>query len=56
MNNIIFALMEYFEKGKGKYMMHPKTCQLLESMLRHLAEHGEEATNEYIRREILKNK
>ncbi|MBR5636413.1 MAG: catalase [Pseudobutyrivibrio sp.] len=50
------SALEYYEKGKGKYMMHANTSKLLEKMLRYLAEHGEEATNEYIRREILKNK
>lgn len=50
------SALAYYEKGKGKYMMHPKTAALLSDMLTHLAEHGEEATNDYIRREILKNK
>lgn len=46
----------YFNKGKGKYLMHKNTEALLEDMLKHLAEHGEKATNEYIRKEILHNK
>ena len=50
------SALEYYEKGKGKYMMHENTAKLLESLLTYLAEHGEAATNDYIRREILKNK
>ncbi|SFN47624.1 hypothetical protein SAMN04487831_101342 [Pseudobutyrivibrio sp. UC1225] len=50
------SALEYYEKGKGKYMMHANTAKLLENMLTYLAEHGEAATNDYIRREILKNK
>lgn len=50
------SALEYYEKGKGKYMMHPETEALLEDMLTHLARHGEADTNEYIRREILHNK
>ena len=50
------SALEYYNKGKGKYMMHPNTARLLEDMLTHLAEHGEAATNEYIRTKILKNK
>ena len=33
--------------------MHPDTEALLVEMLEYLAENGEEATNDYIRREIL---
>ncbi len=50
------SALEYFEKGKGRYMMHANTAALLEKLLKHLAEYGEEATNDYIRREILRNK
>ncbi|WP_174819748.1 DUF5662 family protein [Pseudobutyrivibrio xylanivorans] len=50
------SALKYFEHGKAKYMMNENTKKLLEDMLTHLAEHGEEATNDYIRREILKNK
>ena len=50
------SALEYYLAGKHKYMMHPDTERLLEDMLTHLAEYGEQATNEYIRREILKNK
>ncbi len=50
------SALEYYQKGKAKYMMHPNTAKLLEDMLNHLAKYGEAATNDYIRREILKNK
>lgn len=46
----------YYNKGKGKYLMHEKTAALLEDMLQHLADYGEEKTNEYIRKNILCNK
>lgn len=45
--------VEYFQKGKKRYMMHPDTSALLEMLLTYLADNGEEATNEYIRRNIL---
>lgn len=48
--------LEYFEKGRGHYMMHPETEALLERLLVMLAEKGEERTYNYIRREVLKNK
>lgn len=48
--------LEYFEKGRGHYMMHPETEALLERLLVMLAEEGEERTYNYIRREVLKNK
>mgnify|MGYP006988831322 CR=1 FL=1 len=50
------SALEYYKKGKVKYMMHENTAKLLEDMLVYLAEHGEAATNDYIRREILHNK
>jgi len=50
------SALEYYNKGKGKYMMHPNTAALLEQMLEYLAAHGEKAANEFIRKEILKNK
>ena len=50
------SALEYYELGKGHYMMHPETEALLERLLTYLSEHGEAATNDYIRREILHNK
>ncbi len=48
--------LEYYEKGKHHYMIHDESRELLERLLRMLAEHGEEYTYEYIRREVLRNK
>ena len=50
------SALNYFNKGKGKYLIHKNSEALLEDMLKYLAEHGEKATNEYIRKEILHNK
>ncbi len=47
------SALKYYEKGKNRYMMHEETEELLVKLLTYLAEHGEEATNDYIRREIL---
>lgn len=46
----------YYERGKAHYMIHPESRALLEQLLHMLAEHGEEYTFDYIRREVLKNK
>ena len=48
--------LEYFERGRGHYMMHPETEALLEKLLVMLAEKGEDETFRYIRQEVLKNK
>lgn len=50
------SALEYFQKGKSIYMMHPETAKLLEDLLTYLADNGEEAANKYIRKEILHNK
>lgn len=50
------SALEYYKKGKAKYLMHEETARLLEDMLTHLANEGEAATNEYIRKNILHNK
>ena len=47
---------EYYMRGKDQYMLHPETRALLECLLKMLADEGEEATYEYIRTEVLKNK
>ncbi len=41
--------INYFLKGKGKRMIHPKTSDLLEKLLTMLRDEGEEKTFEYIR-------
>lgn len=50
--------LEYFRKGKARKnnLLHPETDALLESLLVMLAEKGEDATFDYIRREVLHNK
>lgn len=50
------SAIEYFNKGCHKYIIHPNTRALIVFLLTYLAENGEEATNEYIRKEILHNK
>lgn len=48
--------LEYFRKGKAKYLLHPDTSELLERLLIMLAEQGENATLDYIKKEILTKK
>lgn len=50
------SALEYYERGKDHYIMHPEVQELLERLLHMLAEKGEDYTFDYIRREILKNK
>lgn len=49
------SALEYYRKGCHKYMMHPKTMELLEKLLVMLAEKGEDETFSYIRTRILHN-
>jgi len=54
--------LEYFNRGKDHYMMHPKTKKYLEKILTILAEEGEEQAFRYMRyllrkdREVLREK
>ena len=48
--------LEYFELGRSHRIIHPETSDLLEKLLRMLAEKGEEETFVYIRRLIKENK
>ncbi len=41
--------LNYFLRGKGKREMHPNTSELLEKLLKMLAENGEKETFKYIR-------
>ncbi len=50
------AALDYYLKGRERYLLHPKTKELLEMLLYKLAEEGEDATFIYIRKELLKNK
>lgn len=45
--------LTYYQKGRPKYLLHPDTEALLEELLRMLAEQGEDAVFEYIKKEIL---
>lgn len=45
--------LEYYNKGKSKYLLHPETAKLLEEMLTMLAQKGEEETFRYIKNVIL---
>lgn len=48
--------LEYYEKGKHAYMIHPETRALLEYLLHMLDEQGEEATFAYIRKNLVGKK
>ena len=50
------SALEYYEKGKTHHILHPEVRELLERLLHMLAEEGEEAVMDYIRREVLHNK
>ncbi len=43
----------YYQKGKAYHMLHDRTRSLLEELLEHLKDHGEEDTFRYIREHIL---
>ena len=45
--------LTYFLKGKARGLLHPETEELLERLLRMLAEKGEDETFAYIKKEIL---
>ena len=47
------APLTYYSKGRENAPIHPKTRELLESLLTMLAQKGEAETFKYIRREVL---
>ena len=49
------SALQYFLNGKARRKIHPETSELLEKLLRMVAEEGEDATFAYIR-QILKRK
>lgn len=49
------SALQYYEHGKDYHMLHADSRKLLELLLHMLAEHGEDYTYAYIRKEILKN-
>ena len=50
------SALEYYLHGKDRHIMHPEVRELLEKLLYMLADEGEDATFDYIRREVLHNK
>lgn len=50
------SALEYYRRGKDSLLLHPQSAQLLEKLLVMVAQEGERATYDYIRREILHNK
>lgn len=44
---------KYYERGCGKYIMHPKTRELLEFLLHMYAAKGQKYTFRYVKNEIL---
>ena len=48
--------LEYFMKAKHRRVIHPKTSDLLESLLVMLKDYGEDYTFEYLRRLVKKDK
>lgn len=48
--------IEYYERSKDHYIIHPATQKLLERLLNMYAEEGEEKTFAYIRDVVLKQK
>lgn len=50
------SALEYYENGKPSYILHDDTRALLEKLLHMLAEQGEDATFQYIKDVVLKQK
>ncbi len=50
------SALDYYNKGRANKLLHPEVAELLERLLNMLADHGEDYTYDYIRREILHNK
>jgi hypothetical protein len=48
--------LNYYLKGRGHYVIHPKTDALLHKLLKMLAEKGEDYTFSYIKKNVLKKK
>jgi hypothetical protein len=48
--------LHYYLKGRGHYVIHPKTDALLHKLLEMLAERGEDYTFSYIKKNVLKKK
>jgi hypothetical protein len=48
--------LQYYERGKHAYTIHPETRTLLEFLLRMLDEQGEEVMFDYIRKNLVGKK
>lgn len=48
------SALEYFENSKGRYIMHPKTEELLQRLLVMLAEEGEDAVFDYMKHVLVR--
>ena len=48
--------LAYYEQGKGAYLIHEETRELLEYMLRMLDQKGEEATFRYMKKYMIGKK
>lgn len=48
--------LAYYEKGKGAYLIHDETRELLEYILRMLDQKGEEATFRYMKKHMIGKK
>ncbi len=48
--------LAYYQQGRAPALLHKKTAKQLEILLHMLDEHGEEYTNDFIRRKVLRNK
>lgn len=50
------SALEYYEDGRHRILIHPETDILIHHLLTYLSHNGLDATIEYIRKNILKNK
>lgn len=50
------SALEYYEAGRNRILIHPETDALIHHLLTYLSQNGLDATIEYIRKKILKNK
>lgn len=48
--------LEYFLRAKGRRVIHPETSDLIESLLRELAEYGEEQTFSHLKQMLIDEK
>ena len=56
MSELFHILIEYFEHGRGHYLIHEDTEALLYYLLKMLAVKGEKETFSFVKYELLKGK